>query len=314
MKQQVGFAKSISPRAVLTEIAEAIPKECKENMIIIGSLAVGYYYFVGNETMVVRTKDADCLLSPRIEAVHAAEAITEKLFDSGWSLFKSGEWTKPGNENTPLLQLPAVRLNPPGNTDWFIELLTVPESPSDLGNQWISLKTKYGCFGIPSFGFLSLTNYEPLETELGLCIARPEMMALANMLEHSEIKPETMSGLIQGREIKRSNKDLGRVLAITYLSTGQNVDSLEKWNEAWQKALKNRFPENWKDLARGIGSGLQELLQSPLDIDEAYHTCRYGLLASHPPSLAQLRIAGERLLQDTIKPIEGIVKKLSKWI
>ncbi len=57
------------------------------------------------------------------------------------------------------------------------------------------------------------------------------MMALANMLEHPKIKSDTMSGLLQGRTIKRSNKDLGRVLAIAYLSTGKDVDSLEKCNK-----------------------------------------------------------------------------------
>ena len=97
-------------------------------MIIIGSLAVGYHFFIEDENMAVRTKDADCLLSPRIEAVHAGESITEKLFASDWSLSKIGKWTKPGDENTPTELLPAVRLNPPGNPDWFIELLTVPES------------------------------------------------------------------------------------------------------------------------------------------------------------------------------------------
>ena len=64
----------------------------------------------------------------RLTAVSVGKAITEKLFASKWSLSRIGKWTKPGDENTPAEHLPAVRLNPPGNTDWFIELLTVPES------------------------------------------------------------------------------------------------------------------------------------------------------------------------------------------
>lgn len=59
------------------------------------------------------------------------------------------------------------------------------------------------------------------------------MMALANMLEHPEIRPETMSILIAGRENKRSNKDLGRVLAIAHLASIRNEDALLKWLEKW---------------------------------------------------------------------------------
>lgn len=70
----------VSPREVLAEIVDAIPEECQKNMIIIDSLAVGYHFFAENENMVVRTKDADCLLSPRIEAVHARGSNCRKTF------------------------------------------------------------------------------------------------------------------------------------------------------------------------------------------------------------------------------------------
>lgn len=298
--------KPVSPRAVLEEIANAIPEDCKKNIIIIGSLAVGYHFFVDNKAMVVRTKDADCLLSPRIEAIHAGVVVTERLFQTGW-MFKSDEkWPKPGDELTSDNKLPAVRLNPPGKSDWFIELLTVPESSSDRKKKWIRLETSHGHFGLCSFGFLSLTSYEPLSTELGIFIARPELMALANMLEHPKIGTETMSGLIAGREVKRSNKDLGRVLAISHLSTRENEDALLKWTDIWQKALQSRFPDDWRKLAQKAGTGLRKLLDSFPDLDEAHHTCAYGLLASRPPSVEQLKIAGFRLLQDAVEPLEKL--------
>ncbi|OGV36883.1 MAG: hypothetical protein A2X48_15940 [Lentisphaerae bacterium GWF2_49_21] len=296
--------KTVFPGEVLSEISGAIPEECRKNMIIIGSLAVGYHFLAGKEGMAVRTKDADCLLSPRIRAVPAGEAIAEKLFTSGWTIKKDGEWNKPGDENTLPSQLPAIRLNPPGNTDWFIELLTVPESSEVREKKWLPFKTSQGYFGLPSFGFLSLTNFEPMETEMGIHVARPEMMALANMLEHPRIKPDLMSGYIEGRRIKRSNKDLGRVLAIAFLSTGEDVDSLEKWPDLFRKAMESCFPAEWQSLVKNTGSGLRELLTSDLDMDEAHHTCRYGLLASQPPTLEQLKIAGKRLLQDAVEPLE----------
>ncbi len=294
----------VSPRAVLSEIAKTIPQHCKEYVIVIGSLAVGYRFFAEDESISVRTKDADCLISPRIQAVSAGLAITEKLFEAHWQFRSDEQWPRPGDEKTPVEKLPAVRLNPPGQTEWFIELLTVPKSPKDRKLRWIRLKTSFGHFGLCSFGFLSLTNYEPYPTELGIYIARPEMMALANMLEHPEINPETMSGLIAGRPIKRSNKDLGRVLAIARLSEQKKEDAMLGWPGIWRKALRKRFPSDWRGLARRTGSGLRKILASEPDLDEARHSCVYGLLSSRPPTLEELRLSGERLLKDAVEPIE----------
>jgi hypothetical protein len=46
---------------------------------------------------------------------------------------------------------------------------------------------------------------------------------------------------------------------------------------------------------------LRQLLASPIDLDEANHTCVNGLLASAPPTAEQLRIVGQRLIQDAIE-------------
>jgi hypothetical protein len=54
-------------------------------------------------------------------------------------------------------------------------------------------------------------------------------MALANLLEHPVIGPQTMSTKIGGRTLKRSNKDLGRVLAIARLSE----------NRRWKTGLRS---------------------------------------------------------------------------
>jgi hypothetical protein len=195
-------------------------------------------------------------------------------------------------------------LKPPGESEWFIELLTVPESPSDVKKRWIRIETSHGHFGLCSFGFLSLANFRPLPTPLGIAIARSELMALANLLEHPEIRPESMSGLIATREIKRSNKDLGRVLAIARLATAHDEDAMLGWPNIWSAALKDRFPNDWLALARRAGDGLRQLLNQPNDLEEARHTCEFGLLASTPPTAEQLRVVGLRLLQDAIEPLE----------
>ena len=298
----------ISPGLVLKQVADAIPEDCLHNIIIIGSLAAGYYFFGDGPNLQVRTKDVDCLLSPRIEAIAAARTVADRLFAEEWQLRTAGTWGKPGAADTPEDELPIVRLCPPGSAEWFIELLTVPESEGDLGRRYIRLETSQGHFSLCSFGFLSLAEYQPIATPFGVAIARPEMMALANLLHHPTIGPEKMSGLIGGREIKRSNKDLGRVLALAYLSEARQEDALLDWPGLWTDALQNRFPNKWRELAIRVGSGVRHLLlpANEPDLEEAHHTCVSGLLVAQRPDLRQLRATGERLIQDAIVTLEGL--------
>ena len=297
--------KSISPRQVLTEIAAAIPEDCHPHLIVIGSLAVGYHYFGEQAEMVVRTKDADCVLSPLTQAVPRGRKITEQLFASDWTFRPDKLWSEPGTVETPDDKLPAVRLNPPNCDDWFLELLTVPDpAQTEAGQQWTRLETENGHFGVCSFRFLSLANFEPIKTSLGIYIARPEMMALAALLEHPVIRTQLMSGGFSGRDdIKRSNKDLGRVLAIARLAARSDEDVFDTWSTPWQAALQDRFPDSWRDLAARAGNGLRTLLDREEDLEQAHHTVANGLLASDPPTMENLRIVGERLLLDAIEPL-----------
>ena len=297
----------VSPSKVLAEVAAAVPANCRENIVIIGSLAAGYHFFKNDPNRSVRTKDVDCVLEPFHAAVGAGQSITRQLLDANWQRRLQGDHQTPGDETTPLDKLPAVRLYPPGvdpdsEEAWFIELLTVPESKEGDGKAWTRLPLKEGHFGLPTFRFLSITAYDPLPAEdLGIRYARPEMMALANLLEHSEIKPDRMSGQFAGRSIKRSNKDLGRVIAIAYLA---DLDDYRPWARQWEAALRLCFPDEWRKLALRAGSGLRALLSSPNDFEEAHHTCVNGLLASDRPSHDALRAAAERLLVDAIETME----------
>jgi hypothetical protein len=307
MKTLEDLLRPVSPANVLRAIALAVPSDCRKNIIIIGSLAVGYHYFGQQEDIVVRTKDADCLLSPGIAAIPAGIAIAERLMGAGWTFKRSKNHSDPGTASTPDSELPAVRLCPPGQSEWFIELLAVPEAFSDQSQRWSRLKTRNGHFGLCSFGFLSLASYRPSPTDLGVYIARPEMMALANLLEHPTIRPETMSGGFAGRaDIKRSNKDLGRVLAIARLATARDEDAMLSWPGLWDEALRDRFPAEWMVLARGAGNGMRSLLASEVDLEQAWYTCVNGLLASTPPTFDAFKLVGRRVLQDAIPPLESI--------
>lgn len=295
----------IRPDQVLAEVAESIPPECRPNMIVIGSLAAGYHFFARERPFFVRTKDIDTVLQPRNRAVESGRAVAERLIRSGWRHKTDGEHAKAGTAKTPVADLPAVRLYPPGSQDWFIELLTVPEPGASGGRAWLRLELSTGHFGLPSFSFLPLCIYRPAKTPFGLDCARIEMMALANLLEHPRIAPRKMSSLIAERGIKRSNKDLGRVLALARLSGPEVVNS---WASQWVEALTACFPDRWKPLAGRASSGIRELLASPGDLEEATYTCNSGLLAQVPVTAEQLAAEGRRLLLDALEPLEQFAK------
>lgn len=287
----------IAPTSVLREVARAIPAACHKHIVIVGSLAAGYQLLRQDQALLVHTKDVDCVISPRITAADRGAAVAEQLIGEGWTLRTEGTHTTPGTASTPIENLPIIRRTPPSSKDWFIEFLTVPGP--DAG-EWERLELSIGHFALRSFVHFPLLTLDPTPTELGLACARPEMMALANLLEHPKIKPDTMSTPIAGRTCKRSNKDLGRVLAIAWLT---GPDRVEGWPLLWESALRTCFPAAWKPMALRAGDGLRELLESRADLDEALWTCINGLLVRRQVSTENLRVTGLRLLQDAVEPL-----------
>lgn len=67
-------------------------------------------------------------------AIPAGEAAANRQFANHWERHTEGDWGKPGGGGGTLDdKLPVERLHSPGSTEWFIELLTVPEPELDLG-------------------------------------------------------------------------------------------------------------------------------------------------------------------------------------
>ena len=105
---------------------------------------------------------------------------------------------------------------------------------------------------------------------------------------------------IEGRLIKRANKDLGRVVAMANLSDQIDESAVESWPDIWRQAMHElEAPEGTRAKLDSVNSGMQALLESREDQDEALHSVNFGLLSSRTMDMRQFNIAIRRYLQST---------------
>jgi hypothetical protein len=105
---------------------------------------------------------------------------------------------------------------------------------------------------------------------------------------------------VEGRTIMRAAKDLGRVLALAWLS---DAETLRTWADSWRTALAQRFPKENLELARRAGDGVRALLADPDALDQARHSVVTGLLSGHDLTTENLRVVGDQLLAFVIDPL-----------
>jgi hypothetical protein len=299
---------TLSPNEVIKGLAELLDDETRRNIIIVGSLAAAYHFPTPEGERRVATKDSDAMVSPHIAAVRKAQELTDKLLANGWTLRPDPKWGRPGGPDDPTQQLPLVRLNPPGVQDWFIELLAAPDEnqPPKLERQYHRIETALGHFCLISFGYLGLVQHDAAMSPYGVRVATPAMMALANMLHHPKVGPELIAGLRQDNPIRRSNKDIGRVVALATLGGEAEYSS---WAAKWWDALNTMYPDQAVDLALRAGNGLREMLERADFVEQALYTCNVGLLAGMNIGQAAFSAMGRTVVFDAIDALEDLAQQ-----
>lgn len=295
---------TVDPRALFQRLARELPPELLGRVFVVGSLAAACYHTVRLKSGGVKTKDADLVLHPAGDETPARD-IARLLLARGWRHRRLGGF-EPGTHETPADKLPAIRLYPPEHEDYFIELLILPSGEQPGAKTWLHVELEEGYFGLPSFEFLAVTAVDRCRLDDTLDYARPSMMALANLLSHPELDNDPpMTTPIAGRDIHRSSKDLGRVLALTWLEPRDEVD---QWPSRWELALRTCFPSRWRELAARVGDGLRALLEDVDRFDEAWHCCNDGLLSGHGVTHDQLRATADQLMIDVLALVEQLAR------
>jgi hypothetical protein len=298
------MSENLSPENILEKVSSALPPQSRKNIIVVGSLAAGHYFSSVLSNGGIRTKDVDCMIWPHTNVKALAKDVTEELIDHGWHFNFTKEYPQSYDEKTEIEKLPMVRLYPKGDAEWFLELLNSPNSELMQKSMRSAekLNTKHGYFALCGFKYLGLVEVSPIPTQYEIAIASPQMMALANLLHH----PSIGEVKIGTTNVKRSNKDLGRVLALAYLMTESNKD-LRVWPEQWLRALETKFPNEVRELALRSGDGLKVLLNQEYDFEQAVKTCNDSLLANRKVTPEQLKVTGMRFIDDVIDHMERLV-------
>lgn len=288
---------TLDPNRIFSLIANEIPSELHEHILVIGSLAAAYHYRERLENRAINTKDADIVVRPA-GALRECREIARTLIANGWTP-RSGcvAQATPGDSDDHQV----IRLCPPSGTQYFLELLGFPDADQAEPKRIVPVELDDGWYVLPTFRFLRLLAFHECVSTEGIRYAAPSMMALANLLAHREVGTRRITDPIAGRRVLRSAKDLGRVLALARLASR---DEIESWAPLWNEALRvSHSPSVAAQLALHAGDGLRALLDDIAALEDARHALDVGLLRGFSVSTEALRAIAAQFFVDAIEPL-----------
>jgi hypothetical protein len=282
--------QALDARELLQRVAERVPAHLRANIVVIGSIATAWAFRGISGTHSVATKDIDLLLRPAVDAVATAETLGRELLDDGWQpQYPNG--IQPGTAETPDDRLPALRLAPPGEEEgWFVELLADPPASQATRRHWRRFVTSLGDFGLPSFRHMRVAVHGAEETEFGVRIARPALMALAHLLEHADPDRTPISGLPGNPP--RFTKDVGRAVALWWLAREQDPMASENWLTEWRETLDVCYPGRKDEMKMAASAGLACIVDY---LPDAHIIALNGVLAPHGTTLEAFRRSQDSL-------------------
>jgi hypothetical protein len=290
----------LDPHQLFSCIATDIPRELHGSLFVTGSLAAAYRFQAQLDGLGVNTKDADVVVHPAGNVASCGQ-MAKILLTLGWL---RTEECYPQPAPDPGSALRAIRLFPPGSRDYYLEFLGLPATGQRGAKVWMPIEMDDGYYGLPCFRFANIVSVNRLTSAAGIEYASASMMALANLLSHPTVGADRIeSGSMRG--LLRSAKDLGRVIALAYL-TGR--EETETWPELWLDALQRLFPAEWRTLANHVGDGLTELLENEYALDNAWKTTETGLLSGKSVLAKNLKATGQRLLVDVVEPVVELAR------
>lgn len=282
--------RALDAEQLLRTVAAQVNRELRDNVVVIGSVAVAWAFRDVSQTTTVATKDIDLLLHPAVAAVATARSIGEGLLQAGWEPQYS-EGRAAGTSSTADDDLPVLRVAPPDrDSGWFIELLSLPPPGQARRRQFVRFETNRGHFGLPSFRYLPIAVRDADETPFGLRVARPEFMALAHLLEHADPDRTPVSSL-PGRP-PRFVKDIGRAISIWWLAGEQTVSAPVAWHDAWRRLAEKAGPYDRSELKRRAILGLANVAD---EVTVAHEVAVTGVLAPHGTTRAAFERAYDGL-------------------
>lgn len=214
---------------------------------------------------------------------------------------------------TRLDDLPVVRLHPPGSTDWFIELLTSAR-PNSAPRDPERVSTSHGDLQLCGFPNLDLAAHQAPEVH-GLRVALPAMLALVNLIGHVEESGRTMSMKIAGREMLRSSKDLGRVLALAHLAEAGDRDGtagISTWPQLWHGGLSTRYPASLAEIPVWYALRLAGSVISTASVRNAWPTWLAGV-GEDRLRLGLPTVAGRRCADGGLQSLRALAWAIRAW-
>lgn len=265
---------------LLARIAERVPAELRENVVVIGSIATAWAFRDISGKATVATKDIDLLLRPAVDATTTAETLAQQLLHRDWRPIYPND-RQPGTADTPDNELPALRLSPPDDREgWFVELLGAPQAEQIARRTWRRFETPIGVFALPCFRYMPVATHAAEQTEFGIRSAQPARMALAHLLEHADPDYTPISNLPGNPP--RFTKDVGRAISLWWLAMEQSSAADEEWLAEWHETLAALHPNHQslkkQDAARGLAS-VRDFLR------EAHAIAARSVLAPHGTTL-----------------------------